>query len=383
MSYKHTVLKGCKKPHLVQPVMQFVGWSTRRHDLPAIALFLFFVSGALEPALAQPQPVCGSPCSAWAAITSSAAAPASASIAGEPTAWLAWKGHSSNYIYFSNGYPYTAAASWTSQAKVSGVSASGSTWYAETNVSPALTWYGEDYGPELVLAWKGVSDTSIWYSIYSSGAWTQQTSVSDSNVQTNQPPALTTDGFGTVYLAWTTPGDEIEYMTFSGGNWSNAPVIVPGASTTLAPAMTYYNGSLYVAWTNTAGYVQYISYNSSSETWSAVNTATVDGVPATSAVAPALAAPPFGPDVPPHIPAPFAAWTAPSGEIYYSLGSLLEGISANNGIASYETPALAFTSTYSACYTTWELYLAFTNGATDGIYTNFLNSWTSKNTCTL
>src|SRR5580658_165589 len=144
MTYLHTVSEGCKK---LPPVP--------RHGLPALALFLLFLSGLLKPALAQTE-VCGSTCSAWAATTSPGAAPASAFLGNQ---WLAWKGHSSNYIYFTYGPPGTS--SWTNQAKVSGVSASGSTWYAETNVSPALTQYEASYGAEFFLAWKGQSDSSI------------------------------------------------------------------------------------------------------------------------------------------------------------------------------------------------------------------------------
>jgi hypothetical protein len=312
-----------------------------------------FLTDLLKPAFAQTE-VCGSTCGAWAALTS--AAPAFAS--GSNGEYLAWKGHTSNYIWFTDGTPPDSSPSdWAAEAKVKGAS-----WSAETNVAPALVAFGADYA----LAWKGQSGTSIWFSILAGSTWGLQSSIAGTD--TNEAPALTSNA-GVLYLAWTTPADQIEYITYSGGAWSTSPTVVPGAATTLAPAITVYNGILYFAWTTTSGEIEHISYNGS---WSTMGTVMVGGTPATTDLAPTLTT------GMPYVGGPFLAWTAPSGEIYLANGDAASwsgSLVNNGGILSNMTPALALAESAGSCENFYFLYLAFTDEANDAIYTNTVASW--------
>jgi len=338
------------KNHLTTFQQNSLPGGSMRRSIGLVAIASFLVLGGLsKPALAQME-VCGSTCGSWAALTS--AGPAFAS--GSGGEYLAWKGHTGNDIWFTDGTPSV----WASQAKVSGGS-----WYAETNVAPALTAFGADYA----LAWKGQSGTSIWYSILSGSTWGSQSSIAGTD--TNEPPALTSNA-GILYLAWTTPADEIEYITYSGGVWSTVPTVVPGAATTLAPAITVYNGILYFAWTTSSGDIEHISYNGS---WSSIGTAMIGGTPATTDLAPTLTT------GMPYVGGPFLAWTAPSGDIYFANGesSTWSGsLVSNGGILSNVTPGLALTESAGTCENFYFLYLAFTNQASDAIYTNIAASWT-------
>jgi hypothetical protein len=177
------------------------GFKGRSAGLMAIASSLsltLLLTGLSRPALAQPYEVCGTPCSTWAAEATTAPA-----LAGPGTSeFLAWKGESSNYVY----YTYSTGSAWANQAKVTDAM---HTWYAETDVAPALA----SFGPNYVLAWKGWNETAIWYAFSSAGAWSQQASIPLPGAQTSVAPALASSG-GTVYLAWTTLTGGIEYITY-------------------------------------------------------------------------------------------------------------------------------------------------------------------------
>jgi hypothetical protein len=325
----------------------------------ALGALIMVLCGMLKAAVAQTE-ICGSTCGSWAAQTN--AGPASQGSFGAPMG-VAWKGLSSNYLYFTNGLP----TDWAGEQKI-GVANS---WYAESNVAPALT--------VAMAAWKGQSGPTIWYSSYDSetNSWSTQAKIAGTD--TEVAPALANSD-GVTYLAWTLPtlnsacNCNIAYLTYDTetGDWSTTASYVTNAQTSLSPAMTFVGGVLYFAWTTSSGEIEYTSNGGGT-----IETLMNGSSPASTELAPALTAGP-GPGLK-DATGPFLAWTAPSGEIYYADGDFSPWLvqAVNNGqILSNQAPSLCLAAVADPpCESFYYLELAFTNESNSAVYTNLLKQW--------
>jgi hypothetical protein len=183
---------------------------------------VLFLGSLVNQGLAQstPQQVTGS---GWQALTKTAPAVATDGV----KRYVAWKGASSNKIWFStfNG------SDWTKQKLVG-----GSGWTAATSTAPALTWHAG----QLWVAWKGQSTPTdrVWFSTWNGTSWAQQQVVNGSgwNSETDYAPALgITDN--NLTAAWVgASSHEIWYSTWSSSSWETQ-VELPGSETSTTPTM--------------------------------------------------------------------------------------------------------------------------------------------------
>jgi len=139
---------------------------------------------------------------------------------------VAWKGASSNSIWFSYTNPSPAAEGigWTDQQTVG-----GSGWTAESNVAPALETTEGSLTP--YLFWKGASSDRIWESYTNKGAsgWAQQTEISCEPqwaAETNASPAAAAMGLGMVapnwdVVVWKGSSDNTLWYTYDGNTGSS------------------------------------------------------------------------------------------------------------------------------------------------------------------
>ncbi len=116
------------------------------------------------------------------------------------TAYLAWKGESDSKICWATS---PDGKTWTVQPALSskkGAPPPG------TSHSPALA----SDGSSVYMAWKGESSNTIWWAKCSDGkTWTEQQALSSENGPppgTSDAPALASDG-GSVYMAWKGESD--------------------------------------------------------------------------------------------------------------------------------------------------------------------------------
>ena len=187
----------------------------------AIAMPVFM--GCL-PKLARAQAVSGS---GWTAETNTA--PALANFGG--SVYLAWKGASSNEIWYTQG-----PSTWSHQAPVSG---------ALTTQAPALA-----AGSALSLAWRGQSTATtdkIYYATNTGSGFGAHATVCNTAecAETIASPALAANG-ATIYVAWTTSSDDIMLATYTGV-WTFAAT--PASfQTSTAPSLAVYDGQLFLAW---------------------------------------------------------------------------------------------------------------------------------------
>jgi hypothetical protein len=194
----------------------------------AIALFLMSFASQGR-AQSTPQQVLGS---GWQALTN-----ASPAVTSDGTnRYIAWRGLN-NDVYFAiyNG------KSWTSHQIVGGPG-----WTAETSAAPALQYAG--YGTNVWLAWKGKSSNKVYFSTWDGTQWTPQQVVQGSDPSwtalTNVAPAIGVSAF-TPYLAWKgATGDKIwyTYQTFEGP-WATQQVVQGSdpswtAETSASPSLT-------------------------------------------------------------------------------------------------------------------------------------------------
>lgn len=172
----------------------------------------------------------------WTAETSTAPALQYGGVTN--TVWLAWKGTSSNKIWFStwNG------TSWANQQVVSG---SDPDWTAETSTTPSLT----EFVDSPLLAWKGVSGNKIWYTYNLLGTWaTQQTlGGSDWTAETTAAPALTVGYAQGLDSYWE--GESGDHIWGGAGGftlspdsvyWNSQGEISCNANSNVAPAASFF-----------------------------------------------------------------------------------------------------------------------------------------------
>jgi hypothetical protein len=264
-----------------------------------------------KQALAQWEPIAGS---TWTAESS--AGPA---IFAGPMA--AWKGDSSNHVWYSiysicGGTGCTGPFGWINQQTVPG---------ALTNAAPALS----SVGPSAFLALKGqtVPSDKIFYSFMGPGpefpaATSKVCEQSGACAQTIAGPALASNGY-TVYVAYTTPADTIQLATYTPtggtpygtvGTWTISSSAVPGALTTMAPALAFYNNALVVAWVaEGTTQIEYATMPLSTGVWTNQGPVSGSGWSAQSPVPPALAVY-IVPSIKTGVPSSgglYIAWTTP------------------------------------------------------------------------
>lgn len=160
--------------------------------------------------------------------------------------YVAWVGATGNAIFYS-AYDGTT---WTTQSTIQGP------WgQAKTNQPPALA----AIGGVLYAAWRGDGTTgSIFYSTSSDGtSWSPQASVSGTwgSAATSAAPALGVNR-NTLMLVYKGKSNTNVYATtLNSGTW-HAPLVVHGASTQFAPAITGTPNAklaiLTVAWTTSS-----------------------------------------------------------------------------------------------------------------------------------
>jgi hypothetical protein len=230
--------------------------------------------------------------------------PAAAGLNG--VMYVAWKGKSTgaDAIYYStpNG------SGWNPEAKV----CIGSNC-PETTEAPALAAIGNT----LYLAWRGPSTGStdqIYYSTtaYNSG-WSSQAAICSGSTcaETIAPPALAGSG-STLYAAWTTSANTIEFATYTSGVWTFGPAPIASPYSGTAPALAVYNNTLFLAWLQqvqgmSSFQVMYATLPLSGAVWSpAAPTTASSSVP----VGPSLAFYSVG--------SLYLAWTPASGAMDYS-----------------------------------------------------------------
>jgi hypothetical protein len=171
------------------------------------------------------------------------------------------------------------------------------------------------------MAWPGYQRDGPHLLFDSTGSsFAPQTKVCDglgNCPQTTSSPAIAANG-STIYLAWTTASDTILLGTYAGsGDWTLSPTPVPGATTTIAPALAVYDGALCLAWVEEGTQnVMYASFPLPAGTWSVASQVKSSTWTAQTSVAPGFGISP----VPSHTGL-YLGWTAASGSgfiIYYS-----------------------------------------------------------------
>ncbi|MFZ1918905.1 MAG: hypothetical protein WAU58_15125 [Terriglobales bacterium] len=205
----------------------------------SIGLALFLTSIANQGmAQSKPKQLKGT---GWDALTESAPAVASDGV----NRYAAWKGQSTNNIYFS--VLDSKTGKWSEQAVVG-----GSGWTAGTNTGPALAYDGYEY---VWLVWKGQGATDrVWYSTWNGSSWSAQQVVNGSgwNSETTVTPAITFAFGNTPYVAWLgASGNKIWYSYILDG-WATQQTI-SGPETSIAPALSSnltYELDLYTNGTN-------------------------------------------------------------------------------------------------------------------------------------
>ncbi len=233
---------------------------------------------------------------------------------------------------------------------------------AQTNAAPAAA----SLGGLTYVAWKGKSAPAdkVWYA--DSNTWGQN---SISFAVTTQAPALTTFG-STLYLAWrgqgTGPTDEIYYSTSTGAGWSSQTTVCnPGKTTcaeaAAAPALAASSSTLYAAWTTSTNTIEYAAFNG---TWACP-----------SAQPPAIAVPGTAPALAVFDNTLYLAWVAQgTSEVEYATMSLSSGAwssAASTGISTSVAPALGVYTVPTG--DTGEslpsgLYMAVASGGTLSVY---------------
>ncbi len=206
---------------------------------------------------------------------------------GSGQIWLAWKGEGSDKgIYWSTSSSLlpdssTGAYAFKPQAQL-GV--------AGTSAGPAIAFCkGAAY-----LAWKGESDSSILWSKCSDGkTWSAEQVMSSPKGTpapgTSDAPALASDG-SSVYMAWKGDSDSSIWWSkcTDGKTWSaqqalSSPKGTPAPGTSATPALASDGSSIYMAWKGESDSWIWWSKSTNGKTWS-----TQQRGPAGSVAGPAL-----------------------------------------------------------------------------------------------
>lgn len=156
---------------------------------------------------------------------------------------LAWEGQSGNSLWWDTAPAEEDQGSydWSGGRQVPDVG---------TSAGPALGVLGGDLGGNLVMAWKGESDWTMWFSSLDGTTWSPQQRVPDAGTSTTPALAGTTlacpSGGPTgpiLFLAWKGEGTDTRVFyayTTNGSTWTIVGQ-VPTAATDSAPSLTVEN----------------------------------------------------------------------------------------------------------------------------------------------
>jgi hypothetical protein len=180
--------------------------------------------------------------------------------------YAAWVGTTGNAVFYSSFNGKT----WSSQATIS-----GSWGTALTSNPPTLAVFKG----QLYAAWTGnAASSDIWYSTTSDGTtWSAQATVSGTwgTATSDHSPSLGVNVNGPLlWLAYKGKGnDNVYYSALSSGTWA-APSAVPGAATTVAPAIIGTPNATFsvftFAWTTSAQQID--SEDITALGWSSIHT---------------------------------------------------------------------------------------------------------------
>jgi hypothetical protein len=250
--------------------------------------------------------------SGWTALTS--AGPAVAGF--NNVTFVAWKGYYDNAVGYTYLYP---GGSVQPQKKVYDFWTTTAPALASTAGTVYVAVRGQSSAPTDYIYYRSLDSSTLEFSKTSDKICAGMLCA-----QTSAAPALTASG-NTLYAAWTTAFNTIEYATYSGGSWT-VPATVPTALTytnpvtmsPTSPALAVYNNALYVAWvaagSGPLGEVTYSILPLSGGDWS--SPVSLPG--ALTSVAPALQV-----NVDPKTsPSLILAWTAGSPQIGYTINFL-------------------------------------------------------------
>ena len=218
----------------------------------ALSLAVLGVALSVSPSLGQsaPQQVAGT---GWQALTDTSPAVA---IGDGQTEYMAWKGASSNKVYFSvfNG------SEWTPQQEVGSVGFELEPWSAETNAAPSLSWdhppFPSSARPLLWLSWQASNGGAIMFSSWDGANWSSPGEVS--GAKTNDPPAFDTGTEFKQLVAWKGASSNSIWFSYTnpipadlgvgwtdqqkveGSGWTAESNVAPTLETTFQPSVEDY-----------------------------------------------------------------------------------------------------------------------------------------------
>jgi len=139
------------------------------------------------------------------------------------------------------------------------------------------------FGNDLVAAWRGFgSDQGLYYSSFDGSSWAPQATIPGAGSSVG--PALC-EFNGRLYAAWKGSGtdEQLYYSSFDGSSWAPQATI-PGVASSIGPALAGFGNKLYAAWkgSGTNEQLWYTSFDGSS--WAPQ--ATIPGV--ASSIGPTL-----------------------------------------------------------------------------------------------
>jgi hypothetical protein len=148
------------------------------------------------------------------------------------TFYAAWKGQTSDNVWYSQGTGLT----WSAQALVPN---------AVTPYTPAIGSYVASGAP-VIVAWTTTAHT-LQYTDLTFGGWTPVNTIPGGS---NAGPSLGFDASNQAsYLAWKgTRSGEIYYSSTTGSGWTKE-VPVPQSLTLTSPAIAFSSSALFASWT--------------------------------------------------------------------------------------------------------------------------------------
>ena len=165
---------------------------------------------------------------------------------------------------------YGCCQSWPHWIDTGPIPGTGSSW------GPCLARWGSG----ALAVWNGVgNDTRLWSSQYNQAAnvWSTQQLTALANtgqpIQSGSSPALVNFN-GTLLMVWRGEGgnDDLYYATSTDGAHWQGNRAIPGAASTIAPALTIYNGVPVLCFkggTNDTG-IYTTSYHRDTDSWDPV-----------------------------------------------------------------------------------------------------------------
>jgi hypothetical protein len=166
--------------------------------------------------------------------------PAISVIGGDnPQLYLAWKNASDNTIWWA--VYNSGSGNWSMPVQVF-IGTGDAKAPALTSAGPALgAFILSDF--RLGLAWQGVSDNMVWYSVYDGNSWSPQVPVSAATANAGAPSLSTIVSTGFSIITWRNGTDSTVWYAQQNddGTWSQAQQI-PDAKTSARPTILIVDG---------------------------------------------------------------------------------------------------------------------------------------------